>query len=96
MQLTKLIWPLAVMVTLSYVYNKYKDRVFASEQEHEYTLVQQYLLTEPSLARSKKPIIWIHNTYDINARSWLDFQSRNTTELNQPYIYLTIQSIIQK
>jgi hypothetical protein len=96
MQLTKLIWPLAVMVTLSYVYNKYKDRVFASEQEHEYALVQQYLLTEPSLARSKKPIIWIHNTYDINARSWLDFQSRNTNELNQPYIYLTIQSIIEK
>ena len=96
MQLTKFVWPIAVMVTLSWVYNKYKGRVFDDDLEHDYALVQQYLLTEPSLARSKKPIIWIHNTYDVNARSWQNFNSRNSAELNQPYIYLTIKSIIEK
>ena len=96
MQLTKFVWPIAVMVTLSWVYNKYKGRVFDNDLEHDYALVQQYLLTEPSLARSKKPIIWIHNTYDINARSWLNFNSRSTHEMNQPYMYLTIKSIIDK
>jgi hypothetical protein len=47
-----------------------------------------------SLAKNKKPILWIHMKYDINARWWSSFYSRNSTDLNQPYLYLTIKSII--
>jgi hypothetical protein len=41
-----------------------------------------------------RPKLWIHSTYEKNARQWKDFYSRNTTDLNQPYIHLTIKSII--
>lgn len=43
---------------------------------------------------SHLPILWIHNSYEMNARKWKSFQSRNTTDLNQPYIHLTIKTII--
>ena len=62
----------------------------------QYELVKKYLLNDSSLAKSKKPIIWIHMVYDINSRWWPSFSSRNTDCLNQPYLYLTIKSIIDK
>ncbi len=61
-----------------------------------YKLVRQYLLNDSSLAQSKKPIIWIHMVYETNARWWPSFSSRNTDNLNQPYQYLTLKSIIDK
>ena len=48
------------------------------------------------LAQSKKPIVWIHIPYEINSRSWDSFYSRNSENLNQPYLYLTIESIINR
>ena len=44
----------------------------------------------------KKPIIWVHIPYDINARKWESFFSRNTENLNQDYLYLTLRTIIEK
>jgi hypothetical protein len=41
-----------------------------------------------------KPKIWIHTKYEINARNWIESHSRNTHNLNQPYLHLSIQSII--
>ena len=43
---------------------------------------------------NNKPKLWIHMDYHINSRKWKNFMSRNSTDLNQPYLYLTIQSII--
>ena len=48
------------------------------------------------MAKSKKPILWLHVPYRINARKWADFGSRNTTNLNQPYLSLCVKSIIEK
>jgi hypothetical protein len=90
------IYPLIVTITLSVIYNKYKDSEEDDEHMTNYKLVRQYLLNESSLAQSKKPIIWIHMVYDTNARWWPSFGSRNTDNLNQPYQYLTLKSIIDK
>ena len=30
-----------------------------------------------------RPKLWIHSKYEINARRWKSFQSRNTTDLNK-------------
>lgn len=49
-----------------------------------------------TLAKCKKPILWIHSTYEVNARAWQSFSSRNTEDLNQPYVYLTMKSIIDR
>jgi hypothetical protein len=93
---THYIYPLTITIIMSLIYNKYKSS--ESEEEHmkNYHLVKQYLLNDSSLAQSKKPIIWIHMVYEKNARWWPSFSSRNTDNLNQPYHYLTLKSIIDK
>jgi hypothetical protein len=47
------------------------------------------------VAKETRPKLWIHMKYDTNARSWASFGSRNSTNLNQPYLHLTVKSIIQ-
>ena len=56
-------------------------------------LLHKYLLNDNALT-GNKPIIWIHIDYNINARNWESFGSRNSHELNLPYLYITIKSII--
>uniref|UniRef100_A0A6C0HXI5 Nucleotide-diphospho-sugar transferase domain-containing protein n=1 Tax=viral metagenome TaxID=1070528 RepID=A0A6C0HXI5_9ZZZZ len=80
----------------SFLYNRYKKQTEDDEGMKQYELVKKYLLNDSSLAKSKKPIIWIHMTYEVNARWWPSFNSRNSDCLNQPYIYLTLKSIIDK
>lgn len=63
-------------------------------KDEEYELIKTYLLNESPLYGKNKPKIWIHTTTDINARNWQSFSDRTSHELNQPYIELTVQSII--
>jgi hypothetical protein len=93
---TKFIYPITVSLILGFIYNKYKSSEEDDENMRNYNTVKQYLLNDSSLAQSKKPIIWIHMVYDCNARWWPSFASRNTDNLNQPYQYLTLKSIIDK
>jgi hypothetical protein len=68
------------------------------DKDEEYELIRKFLLNDAqdgSLHGTKKPKLWIHTTYGINARQWKSFYSRNSTDLNQPYLHLTIQSIVQ-
>ena len=60
----------------------------------EYELIKKYLLNDSPLYGFNKPKLWIHSKYDINSRKWKSFYSRNSTDLNQPYIHLTIKTII--
>jgi hypothetical protein len=39
--------------------------------------------------------LWIHVPYEYNSRQWLSFGSRSSFNLNQPYLYLTVRSIIK-
>lgn len=89
-------YPLVILVGSSILYEKYKKMNKNNDDIEQYELVKKYLLNDSSLAKSKKPIIWIHMVYDINSRWWPSFSSRNTDCLNQPYLYLTIKSIIDK
>lgn len=73
--------------------SKFKQ-YFVSNSDQEYDMIKHYLLNESPLYGNNKPKLWIHSKYEINARKWLDFQSRNTYDMNQPYLYFTIQSII--
>ena len=92
----KYIGSLAVLLIMSLMYEKYKKSESFDDESKQYELVRKYLLNHSSLAQSKKPILWIHMDYEINARSWSSFGSRNNDHLNQPYLYLTIKSIIDK
>jgi hypothetical protein len=69
-------------------------------KEDNDTMIQKYLLSVDDLKNDdgftkKKPILWIHLEYTYNARHWESFGSRSSYALNQPYLYLTLRSIIR-
>ncbi len=83
---------IGVLGLASYFGDKIKQGLSTDEEENE--LIRKYLLNESPLYGMNRPKLWIHSTYEINARKWKDFMSRNTTDLNQPYIHQTIRTII--
>ena len=93
----KTIWKyvafIAVLGVASYFSESIK-KMFNTKEGDEYEMIKKYLLNDSPLYGFNKPKIWIHTKYEINARKWKDFYSRNTYDLNQPYIHLTIKSII--
>jgi len=102
---SKYVIPLTILFFASILYNRYKDKQHRQENLDDYEIIQKYLLTEHSLdnyeederngnKKRQKPILWIHMNYEYNSRSWASFGSRSSTELNQPYLYLTVRSII--
>jgi hypothetical protein len=96
---TIVILSLVVLCIIAFLYSRYYDKIDRVQGYSNYdSMIRQYLARHdsPSLAdKKKKPLLWIPICYDINARKWESFGSRNTTELNQPYLYLTIKSIIR-
>jgi len=85
---------LAVLGIATLFGNQIKKK-FANSEEEDYEMVKMYLLNDSPLYGNNKPKLWIHSKYEVNARRWRDFHSRNTRDLNQPYLGITIESIIQ-
>ena len=94
--LIKLFIAYGVLMTIGVLYDKYKKKEETQDRMTDYDLIQKYLLNDASLASSKKPILWIHVEFEKNARNWESFGSRTSYEMNQPYLFLTIRSLIQK
>jgi hypothetical protein len=94
----KYLWRYATIIAIlgiaTFFGNQFKKK-FANSDEEDYELVKMYLLNDSPLYGNNKPKLWIHSKYEVNARKWRDFQSRNTTDVNQPYLNITVQSIIQ-
>jgi len=84
-----------ILITIGILYQKYLEKKAKNMKYDSYTEIKKYLLTESSLAKSKKPIMWIHTPYEYNSRDWLSFGSRSSYNLNQPYLNLCVRSIIQ-
>lgn len=100
-----------VVLTTVYFGNQLRQANDTLDKKENDRLIQQYLLNETKapeivtkmvesttateVAKSTRPKLWIHITYDRNARKWASFGSRSSTNLNQPYLHLTVKSIIQ-
>lgn len=84
------------LLAVGKIYEKWRKSTETDEQIKTYQLVKEYLLNDSSLAKSSKPILWIHIPHEMNARHWLSFNSRMTNDVNRPYLYLTIKSIVEK
>lgn len=82
------------LIVLAFLYNRFEEKLKREENSNNYDIIQKYLLDDATLAKSKKPILWIHVPYEYNSRRWLSFGSRSSLDLNQPYLYLTMKSII--
>lgn len=85
-----------ILVVLGVLYRRFEDKRTREENMNSYDAIRKYLLLDEDLVTSKKPILWIHVPYEYNSRKWLNFGSRSSFELNQPYLYLTVRSIIEK
>ena len=85
----------AILIVLTFLYKRMEDKRISEEEYENYHLIQQYLLNDPAdLGKKKKPILWIHIPHEYNSRHWQSFGSRSSRDLNQPYLYLTVKSII--
>jgi len=84
-----------ILLVLGILYRRFEDKREKQESSDIYENIQQYLLDDDTLGKSKKPILWIHIPYEYNSRRWLSFGSRSSYDLNQPYLYLTVRSIIK-
>jgi len=84
-----------ILISLGILYQKYLEKQSKNAQFDGYSEVKKYLLKDKSLDKSKKPILWIYVPHDYNARHWISWGSRSSNELNQPYLYLTVNSIIK-
>lgn len=89
--ITTVLLTFSIILLSGYVGNKLKN---SFQDNDEYELIKKYLLNESPLYGFNKPKLWIHSKYEMNARKWKSFQTRNSTDLNMPYIHLTIKSII--
>jgi len=85
---------LGIIVFASFIGKKYTKFIEGDENKNEYKMIQEYLLNDSPLYGYNKPKLWVHTKYEYNARKWKSFQSRSSFDLNQPYIHLTIKSIV--
>jgi hypothetical protein len=86
----------SILIVLGILYRRFENKRIREENKDSKEAIQKYLLDDITLGKSKKPILWIHVPYEYNSRKWLSFGSRSSFELNQPYLYLTVRSIIAK
>ena len=84
-----------ILLVLGFLYRRFEEKLMREENKDNYEAIQKYLLDDVTLGKSKKPILWIHVPYEYNSRKWLNFGSRSSFDLNQPYLYLTVRSIIK-
>jgi len=85
-----------ILIVLGFLYRRFEDKRMREENKDNYDAIQKYLLDDVTLGKSKKPILWIYVPYEYNSRNWSSFGSRSSYDLNQPYLYLTVRSIIKK
>ena len=84
-----------ILISLGILYQKYLEKHTTTANFDSYGEIKKYLLKDKTLDKSKKPILWIHIPHEYNSRNWLSFGSRSSNDLNQPYLYLTVKSIIK-
>lgn len=85
-----------IIISLIILYDKYIEKQKnINGYADGYEEIKKYLLKDKTLDKTKKPILWIHIPHEYNSRNWLNFGSRSSNDLNQPYLYLTVKSIIK-
>lgn len=85
---------ISLVLLASYFGTHVKNAFNSNGDKDEYQLIRKYLLNESPLYGYNRPKIWIHSTYEYNARKWKSFGSRSSTDLNQPYLHITVKSVI--
>ena len=86
-----------ILMTIGVFYRRYDDKLIRESKERNDDAIRDYLLTDPDKLGAisvTRPILWIPIVYTYNSRKWESFGSRSSYDLNQPYLYLVVKSII--
>lgn len=92
----KIVFLIGILFSLSYVSKQIKSTEDNFNKNLNTNSINQYLLEHDDIIKSSKPILWIHIPREKNCRKSNSFGSPNSDNLNMPYIYLTVRSIIEK
>jgi len=84
-----------ILIVLVLLYERFLEKSSKYINSDDYEGMRKYLLSDSKPSQSKNPIIWVYIPYEYNSRNWASFGSRSSVELNQPYLYLTVKSIIK-
>jgi len=69
---------------------RYLEKYYEDNNDNYYAELKIKVLKNNDL-----PIIWVYVPHEYNARHWCSFGSRSSWDVNQPYLNLTIKSIIK-
>jgi len=81
-----------ILIVLGILHKKIEEKREREENKYKTEAIQNYLLDDVTLGKSKNPILWIHVPYDYNSRNWLSFGSRSSFELNQDHLINILES----
>ena len=82
------------LVVMASIFSNSFKKFMGRDDDDEHELIRKYLLNDSPLYGYNRPKLWIHTSYDYNSRVWKSFGSRSSCDLNQPYIHLTVRTII--
>ena len=83
-----------ILTSIGMLYDKYKKKYLPSDDDRKEKMIRQFLLND-SVISNNKPIMWVHTSYNFNSRFWPSFYSRNTKNLNEPYIQACVESLVK-
>jgi len=86
---------IAISLASLWIYKQYQKSESVYDEREQYRFAKEYFIGDDNI-HARKPYLWIHAQGEVNAREWESFGSRNSTKLNQPYMYLTIKSITDR
>lgn len=88
-----------IITAFGILYNKWEQKNIVKKHESNLHHIKQFLLNKnvtSDVDINSKPFLWIHVENDLNSRNWESFNSRSNREVNKPYMFYTIKSIITK
>ena len=59
-----------ILIVLGILHKKFEEKRMREENKDSSEAIQNYLLDDVTLGKSKKPILWIHVPYEYNSRNW--------------------------
>ena len=85
-----------LLIIAGIVYQKFKIYAGLMPVDGSYAAVEKYLLNKTDSVSVLRPFLWMHVEGNYNARCWKSWGSRSSRDVNQPYIGLTVASVVEK
>lgn len=93
---TEVLTGVIILLVSSVLYNKFKRYESRTKCSEDRDAIERYLIQSEIAYSTFKPNMWIYVPADYNARCWQSWGSRSSDTVNQPYLGLSVGSIVSK